>query len=97
MTIASRGVIATSSPVVALVSRISAWPRSHVTEAFRAMGIGRRLSEELDLVARDAGDTEMVVSATPSENTVRFYLSRGYELMANHCRSSMNSSPRTCI
>jgi GNAT superfamily N-acetyltransferase len=54
----------------------------HVSEAFRAKGIGRRLSDELDLIARDAGDTEIVVSATPSENTVRFYLSRGYELMA---------------
>jgi pimeloyl-ACP methyl ester carboxylesterase len=41
-----------------------------------------RLSDELDLIARDAGDTEIVVSATPSENTVRFYMSRGYELMA---------------
>ena len=54
----------------------------HVSEAFRAMGIGSRLSEELDLIARDAGDTEIVVSATPSENTVRFYMGRGYELMA---------------
>ena len=54
----------------------------HVSEAFRATGIGRRLSDELDLIARDAGDTEIVVSATPSENTVRFYLNRGYELMA---------------
>jgi GNAT superfamily N-acetyltransferase len=54
----------------------------HVSEAFRATGIGRRLSDELDLIARDAGDTEIVVSATPSENTVRFYISRGYELMA---------------
>ena len=54
----------------------------HVSEAFRALGIGRRLSEELDLIARDAGDTEIVVSATPSENTVRFYRSRGYELTA---------------
>ena len=54
----------------------------HVSEAFRATGIGRRLSDELDLIARDAGDTEIVVSATPSENTVRFYMSRGYELMA---------------
>jgi GNAT superfamily N-acetyltransferase len=54
----------------------------HVSAAFRATGIGRRLSDELDLIARDAGDTEMVVSATPSENTVRFYMSRGYELMA---------------
>jgi GNAT superfamily N-acetyltransferase len=54
----------------------------HVSEAFRATGIGRRLSDGLDLIARDAGDTEIVVSATPSENTVRFYRSRGYELMA---------------
>jgi GNAT superfamily N-acetyltransferase len=54
----------------------------HVSEAFRAAGIGRRLSDELDLIARDAGDTEIVVSATPSENTVRFYMGRGYELMA---------------
>ena len=54
----------------------------HVSQAFRALGIGRRLSDELDRIARHAGDTEIVVSATPSENTVRFYLSRGYELMA---------------
>lgn len=54
----------------------------HVSAGFRATGIGRRLSDELDLIARDAGDTEIVVSATPSENTVRFYTSRGYELMA---------------
>jgi GNAT superfamily N-acetyltransferase len=54
----------------------------HVSEAFRARGIGRRLSDELDLIARGAGDTEIVVSATPSENTVRFYMGRGYEPMA---------------
>ena len=54
----------------------------HVSATFRATGIGRRLSEELDLIARNAGHTEMVVSATPSQNTVRFYMSRGYELMA---------------
>ena len=54
----------------------------HVSAPFRATGIGRRLSEELDLIARDAGDTEIVVSATPSQNTVRFYMSRGYQLMA---------------
>jgi len=54
----------------------------HFSEEFRATGIGRRLSDQLDLIARDAGDTEIVVSATPSENTVRFYMHRGYELMA---------------
>jgi hypothetical protein len=33
------------------------------------------------MIAREAGDTEMVVSATPSGNTVRFYRGRGFELM----------------
>ena len=41
-----------------------------------------QLTFQLDLIARDAGDIEMVVSATPSENTVRFYMSCGYQLMA---------------
>ena len=54
----------------------------HVSEAFRAGGIGGRLSDELEQISRGANDSEMVVSATPSENTVRFYLGRGYELMA---------------
>jgi GNAT superfamily N-acetyltransferase len=54
----------------------------HVSKAFRAVGIGSSLSEGLEQMARGAGDSEMVVSATPSENTVRFYLGRGYELMA---------------
>ncbi len=54
----------------------------HVSEASRAAGIGSRLCDDLELMVRGAGDSEMVVSATPSENTVRFYLGRGYELMA---------------
>jgi GNAT superfamily N-acetyltransferase len=57
-------------------------PHLHVSEAFRAAGIGSRLCDDLELMVRGAGDSEMVVSATPSENTVRFYLGRGYELMA---------------
>jgi GNAT superfamily N-acetyltransferase len=54
----------------------------HVTKAFRAAGIGSRLCDDLELIASGAGDSEMVVSATPSENTVRFYLARGFEVMA---------------
>jgi GNAT superfamily N-acetyltransferase len=54
----------------------------HVTHGRRAAGIGRRLCDEMDRVARDAGDTAMVVSATPSGNTVRFYRSCGFEPMA---------------
>jgi hypothetical protein len=32
-------------------------------------------------VARRAGDREIVVSATPSKNTMRFYCGRGYRPM----------------
>ena len=54
----------------------------HVSRAVRGRGVGRRLSDELDAIARDAGDVRVVVSATPSGNTVRFYRGRGYEPMA---------------
>lgn len=54
----------------------------HVSSPMRAAGVGRRLSDELDEIARAAGDTEMVVTATPSQNTVRFYLGRGFKPMA---------------
>lgn len=54
----------------------------HVSQEFRAAGVGSRLAADLELVARRAGDREIVVSATPSENTVRFYWGRGYRPMA---------------
>jgi len=54
----------------------------HVTHDFRAAGVGSRLCADLEQLALHAGDTEIVVSATPSENTVRFYLARGYRPMA---------------
>ncbi len=54
----------------------------HVSDGYRGAGIGGRLSGELERIAREAGDTAMVVSATPSVNTVRFYLRRGFAPMA---------------
>lgn len=54
----------------------------HVSAPLRATGIGSCLSEQLEQIARTAGDSDMVVSATPSENTVRFYLGRGFQPMA---------------
>jgi GNAT superfamily N-acetyltransferase len=51
----------------------------HVSAGWRTRGIGRRLCEDLEQIARSAGDADMVVSATPSENTVRFYLGCGFE------------------
>lgn len=55
----------------------------HVSAPWRATGIGGRLCEQLEQVARSAGDSDMVVSATSSENTVRFYLGRGFEPAAD--------------
>jgi ribosomal protein S18 acetylase RimI-like enzyme len=54
----------------------------HVSSDARGRGIGMALTDELERIARDAGDTAIVVSATPSANTVRFYMGRGYEPMA---------------
>lgn len=54
----------------------------HVSAQARSAGVGRRLCEVLDRIAREAGDTEMVVTATPSEHTVRFSLGRGFRPMA---------------
>lgn len=54
----------------------------HVSNGYRASGIGKRLSDDLDRAAREGGDTEIVVSATPSQNTVRFYMGCGYQPMA---------------
>ena len=51
----------------------------HVSAPFRKTGVGSRLSDQLDQIARDLGATEMVVSATPSVSTVRFYLARGFQ------------------
>jgi GNAT superfamily N-acetyltransferase len=51
----------------------------HVSDGHRGAGIGVSLAAELERLARDAGDTRMVVSATPSANTVAFYRGRGFE------------------
>jgi GNAT superfamily N-acetyltransferase len=54
----------------------------HVSNGHRAQGVGGHLCDELERLARKHNDTRMVVSATPSLNTVRFYLRRGFEPMA---------------
>jgi GNAT superfamily N-acetyltransferase len=59
--------------------RIAQFAFLYVSNGHRAQGIGRHLSEELERLGREGDDTTMVVSATPSLNTVRFYLHRGFE------------------
>lgn len=54
----------------------------HVSHGHRRQGVGGHLAAALERLAREHGDTMMVVSSTPSENAVRFYLGRGFEPMA---------------
>ena len=55
----------------------------HVSDGYRGQGVGSYLTAGLERLAREQGDELMVVSATPSENTVRFYLRRGFVPMAD--------------
>jgi GNAT superfamily N-acetyltransferase len=53
----------------------------YVSSGYRGRGLGGRLADELEQIARDAGDRSLVVSATRSRNTVHFYRQRGFEPM----------------
>jgi len=52
----------------------------HVSNAYRKSGAGKRLYELARVKARERGARQMYISATPSENTVRFYQRRGCRL-----------------
>ena len=49
----------------------------HVDRAYRKHGLGRRMFESAKAVARERGARKMYISATPSENTINFYLRLG--------------------
>lgn len=73
-----RRLVGLGAVVPHLQPRIAQLAFLHVRAPWRATGIGRSLSAQLEDIARSAGDVEMVVSATPSGNTVGFYLGRGF-------------------
>ncbi|MBC8504472.1 MAG: GNAT family N-acetyltransferase [Anaerolineales bacterium] len=52
----------------------------HVSHSYRKQGLGVKLFEKAEEVARKFGANKLYVSATPSENTVNFYLRRGCEV-----------------
>ena len=54
----------------------------HVSSAYRKRGLGARLFEMAKGVARERGARRMYVSATPSENTIKFYMRLGCEIAA---------------
>ena len=49
----------------------------YVSRTYRGRGVGMRLFEAAVSFAREAGAKALYVSATPTENTVDFYLNRG--------------------
>jgi predicted N-acetyltransferase YhbS len=49
----------------------------HVSRRHRRTGFGRRLFDKAVARAGELGARRLYISATPSENTVRFYLRRG--------------------
>jgi predicted N-acetyltransferase YhbS len=49
----------------------------HVSRQHRQSGVGRTLFNRAVAKAREHGARQLYISATPSENTVRFYLARG--------------------
>jgi len=49
----------------------------HVSNTYRKQGLGRILFQKAADKARELGATRLYVSATPSENTVNFYLRLG--------------------
>ncbi|MFP6817042.1 MAG: GNAT family N-acetyltransferase [Pseudomonadales bacterium] len=52
----------------------------HVSQRHRGGGLGRRLFQEAVNKARYLGARALYISATPSENTIRFYRSLGCRL-----------------
>jgi GNAT superfamily N-acetyltransferase len=52
----------------------------YVSRDVRGRGVGTRLFEEARSIAREAGAHLLYVSATPTQNTVEFYLRRGCRL-----------------
>ena len=54
----------------------------HVSRPCRNNGLGTQLFERAKAAARERGAKRLYVSATPSENTVNFYLRLGCEIAA---------------
>jgi len=54
----------------------------HVSRPYRNSGLGTQLFERAKAAARERGARRLYISATPSENTVNFYLRLGCAIAA---------------
>ena len=55
----------------------------HVGRDYRSQGLGARLFEQARAAARELGARGLYISATPSENTIRFYQRCGATVLAD--------------
>ena len=69
----------------------------HVSNAYRKRGIGAELFELARATARDRGARRLYISATPSENTINFYLKLGCALAAERDPELFDLNPKTSI
>ena len=67
----------------------------YVSRTYRGRGVGMRLFEAAASFAREAGAQALYVSATPTENTVDFYLNRGCVLAPEPDPALRPPSPTT--
>lgn len=67
--------------------------RLHVSRDYRGTGVGTRLFEAAKTIVRQRGAPAMYVSATPTENTVNFYLHRGCRLAVPPDQEALAQEP----
>jgi len=65
----------------------------YVSRPYRGRGVGMQLFEAAVSLAREAGANALYVSATPTENTVDFYLGRGCVLALEPDASLLAAEP----
>ncbi len=66
----------------------------HISRPYRRMGVGTRLMEEIERLARECGARRLYISATPSSSAVSFYFSRGAQLAETPDPASQALEPK---
>lgn len=65
----------------------------YVSRSARGQGVGRELFDEAAEAARSLGARALYISATPTENTVNFYLRRGASLIPAPDETLLEAEP----
>jgi predicted N-acetyltransferase YhbS len=74
------GLIALDSTMIGESKNYLKMDKLYISKDYRNKGIGNRLVEMAKEKAKELGATKLYISATPSENTINFYLHIGCTL-----------------